>query len=146
MVGEKDRYLLLRAGRYCYHRRQPKDLVSIIGSGFVRIGLNTNDPEIAFRTAKAINRHTEEYWESVARHGAAAKDKDRYDAAVKVARFMGYRYREAGDIATTASLDEIIDRLREIEQVGIEKEHIVTGLAGGASKPEITTSTALNEF
>ena len=146
MAGSDEKNLLCRKGRYYFYRRKPKDIEHVIGSGFVRISLKTDDLEIALRRKKVVAQRTEEYWESVARFGDPERDREKYEAAVKMAQFLGYRYAPAADLAENAELRDLIDRMSAIEAAGIEKEPTVVALAGGVKKPKLTMTGALDEF
>ena len=146
MAGDDEKHLLRRGSRYYFYRRKPKDIEHVIGEGFVKISLKTDNLEIALRRKKVVNQQTEEYWESVARFGDPERDREKYESAVKMAQFMGYRYAEAEDLAENAPLHELVSRMADIKAAGITKEPVVAALAGGVKRPELNMTGALEEF
>ncbi len=132
------KYLIKRGGVYWYCRRVPKHLQSIDTRKTIRETLRTDDLSKALPRLKEINRKTEEYFETLAHSGMSNKEHDRFEQAVRRAKYFGVVYKEVGDIVD-GPLDDLQKRL-EIAEKHIENPAAVEAVLGGAPSPKLSIS------
>jgi len=146
ILGNKRAYIHLRNGRWHYWRRVPKEFSHVDTRVFAKQSLRTDSEEIAIKRAGVVNEATEQYWHDLLAHGGSDA-KEKYQAAVSLARTLGLSYRHAEDIAT-GKLSEIMKRMDMVSKDDPNKisEAKTSAILGGTDKPELTLSHALSEF
>ena len=111
-----NQYLLCRGAYWNYHRRVPKAYRELDTRGIIRIALNTDSLQIARARRDALARADELYWLSL--EAKSPKALDKYEAARQRAMARGFVYIPAEELAVSATLNDILDRLEKIDTKG----------------------------
>jgi integrase len=112
-------YLTRRGGTWFFYRRVPREYAAFDRRKFVfeTTKIKVADDRRGVRAAGVadrINTSLVEYWEGLAA-GETTAAKARYDDACRRARAMGYRYREATELATDQT--DLLSRITELEKI-----------------------------
>lgn len=108
-------YVQLRNGKYQYYRRVPTEVAHLDRRPFVKVSLKTDSEVIARKRVVLVNQATEEYWQNLAHHDQGGA-RERYDAAVRLARSFGFPYQPVHSLAT-GDLGDLVSR---VETVGVK--------------------------
>lgn len=144
-MSKNSDHIRLRRGVWYYYRRVPKEYADIDSRKFVRKSLKTESQDVARRRAEVINAAQEERWETLFTVGNSEDAKKKYDAAVRLARTLGFQYQTAAKLADD-ELANVVARMKAIAEHGIENKPVVAALAGGVDKPRIRLSEGFNTF
>lgn len=144
MRGE-DRYLQKRGRVWQYVRRIPIDVRAHYGKEFLRASLGTQDKKVAFLRRDAMEQADDAYWDDLRLEGKATSVMQRrYEAAVKRARALGYRYVLGADLAASDDMGDILNRLKRIDREGGNSKPLSDALLGRIREPDITFPMAFN--
>jgi integrase len=144
------RHLTKREGFWHYARRVPTAFAELDQRGVVKqsTGIRVaDDPRgiAAQVAADKTDRETMAYWRGLV-DGRSAEARIRYEAARKRARYMGFDYAPADELAERPVVD-ILARLERL--MGTKEGDDPTARAavlGGEPKPEIKLSDLFTEF
>lgn len=144
------RHLTKRDGFWHYARRVPTAFTELDPRGVVKqsTGIRVADDPRGIKAqvaADRIDRETVSYWRGLV-DGRSAEARIRYEAARKRARYMGFDYAPADELADR-SVAEILTRLERL--MGTKEGDDPTARAavlGTEPKPEIKASELFAEF
>nr|WP_033406979.1 hypothetical protein [Kiloniella laminariae] len=108
------------------------------------MSLKTRDYDVALKRADIVNAATETKW----REGLAHTDPDietRYEAAIALARRHGVQYVPL-DVLAAGKLDELVSRMRVLQETGIKNKAVVSSVLGAVDSPKFTWSNAFERF
>jgi integrase len=137
------KYLILVGKKWYYKRRVPEEFRKFDKREFVRISLKTDSYTQALKQVGAVDRATEEYWNTI-EYSQSDDAQKQYQAAIKMARQMGLQYKESVDVAELP-LNQIIHRLKLADQNKDDDAKIAAAL-GGIKKPDLTWISAEKRF
>lgn len=138
------KYIQKRGGKYIYSRRVPSEVAHSEPRRFIRVALKTDDFDEALVRASKINKETQKYFDTLAVNGGGDRERERYEQAIKRARYFGLAYKEADDIAE-GPFDDLQKRL-EIAEKHIENPAAVEAVLGGVPKPAIRLSSVTHLY
>lgn len=148
-AANPDRHLHSRSdGKFRYVRRVPLDALRALREydpehpEVVRRSLNTKEREVARRKRDAMEQADDDYWASLVAGDLPAKEA--YEKAIARAKSLRLEYRPAADLAANATLEELIARIRLIENPA-DKLTAAAAL-GGAGEPTTTLDDAFDVF
>ena len=101
--------------------------------------MDTDSEVTALQRAQALNAILENFWVTVADIDSDDLE-NKYARIVAHARVSGFRYMPAQDVAGTAPISEVINRVDAASV--IHDETVRDTILGGVSKPEISLSKA----
>lgn len=138
-----NQYLKNRNGRWHYRRRVPIEYRDIDPRDTIRTSLKTSSLEVARVRRDALAEADNLYWASLAQQPATKVEPAvaRYRAAKKRAMARGFIYTPVEELAEAAQLEEILQRLHEVDQTTVAKKPESDALLG-AVKP---TSPKISE-
>ena len=123
------------------------------------MALRTNSLEVARLRRDALAEADDEHWALLASSVPGAKQPDRistinrrrYRAACQRAMGRGFAYTPAAELANTAIIDELIERIASVDKVvkstpSSEEQLEVDALLGGVSPPATTVSEAFDLY
>jgi len=108
-----NQYLKCRDGFWSYNRRVPLAYQHLDSRGTIRKALATSSIEVARARRDALASADEAFWKSLADGKTTARSA--YEAARQRAMSKGMIYIPADELASDASLDEIIKRLQSLD-------------------------------
>lgn len=134
-----------RNGHLHLRKRVPRRYALIEPREYVWISLHTDLEDVAKRKAVAVWDEMLEAWEAKL-HGDEGDAEARFEAAKDLAAIRGFRYLPAAQVAKLPR-QELFDRLSRVKRSdgSIDKAE-ATALLGGAEKPQITISKALEHY
>ncbi|MDQ0314879.1 tyrosine-type recombinase/integrase [Amorphus orientalis] len=142
-------FLGRRDGYWCYVRRVPSEITELDGRGIIKLSTRiriADDPR-AIRARKVVarlNAETETYWRDL-RSAETANVSERYRAACRRARALGFDYAPAAEVAER-DLDEIASRLAAAVRAGQSDGVTRPAVLGAVPKPTFRVSTLLEAF
>lgn len=152
--GRVPRHLINRFGIWHYYRRVPARFADVDPRTFVTISLETRDLHRAEKLKGPVEKELEAYWVAL-KKGGSVDARERYVGAIEQARLEGFEYRAIPDLAR-GDTDTLIARIRRLEEIIADRsskepldeseKQSLDALLGGASRPELTFSTALDQF
>lgn len=127
--------------------RVPRRFAHVDPRAQVRRALFTNSEREARAKEPSIRAEFLAYWEAL----AAGENNDAtaaYDAARRLAAARGFSYRTAADLATNASLDDLLRRLEALIRPDgrVASSAECVALLGGVEPPTTKLSEALHEM
>ena len=150
------KWLVRRGGRIHYVRRVPARFSNLDRRDFVTVSCETDDVGRAIVARDKINALTEAYWRALAR-GEDPDARDRYRAAIAIARLHGFSY-EPIDTLRDATVESLLDRIAALETMlnlspdaengrstAREKQE-VNAILGGEKEPGLRLSSLLETF
>jgi len=134
-----DRYLKQRGERWHYVRRVPTKFAELDDRDMIRVALRTGSREIARMRRDALAEADEEHWALLASSvpGASTPERlcsvnrRRYRAACQRAMGRGFAYAPAAELASTALLEDLLER---IAHVNIQPENVASTVEQAASE------------
>ena len=108
-----NQYLKCRDGFWSYNRRVPLTYREIDTRGTIRKALATSSIEVARARRDALAAADEAFWKFLS--GGDTSARNAYEAARSRAMSKGMIYIPADDLASGASLEAIIKRLRAVD-------------------------------
>lgn len=161
-MGKESRHLEFRAGHWHYNRRVPSRYAAFDDRGRIRLSLKTTSFETAKDRRDAMVKADDLYWASLCGNddgegsinsvrARAAVAQRRYEAASNRAMARGFTYAPAEELAKTAALEELVERIRLVEarddgrktkRGAAEAE----ALLGGANLPPVSISEAFDIY
>ncbi len=141
---------LKRAGTWYLVRHVPKEYASLDPRRPVRIstGIAIVDDPKGIRAKVAVGQIAAEldaYWRGLV-DGKSAEARERFDAAQRRARQLGYQYQTNAELSAGFAA-ELFDRLKDLADRGkIEDEAEVAAVLGGESRPDLRISDLVPEF
>ena len=123
---------------YFYYRRVPKAVQHLDRRGVIRISLSTTDEVEARVAARRLDRELEDLWAALAMGHDTTAAFERYEAAVSVAKMLGFSYRPVREIGA-ASIEEIVERVLAAKSRRNEPA-VVEAILGGAPDPDVMVS------
>lgn len=152
-------YLHKRDHVWWYNRRVPKQFAHLDTRGRIRQSLNTTSLEEARVKRDLLCEADERYWAALAGvsvSGEAANDdqvaaaEQRYKSAASRALAVGFSYKPIEELTTSDNLEELLMRLLHIrDRAGVDetpKPHHVEAVLGGAERPKVCVSQALEIY
>lgn len=114
-VQRIDQYLRLRGGTWYYVRRVPKSVRYVEDRKFINQSLQTDSLTTARQRRDVCATADNQRWAEIVpqRFDAGPRDAIQKDMSLR-AKSYGFTYRPAVDIAETADLAELIDRLKAV--------------------------------
>lgn len=144
-----DRHLQKREdGGYRYVRRVPGDALielrrhDVDYPEIIRRSLDTHERDAARAKRDAMEKADNEYWEIAAAGSVPAQEA--YARAVARARSLKVEYRPAGELATTATLDDLLKRLSLVG--GPPDQSTAAAVLGVVATPKHTLDQAFDVF
>lgn len=122
-----------------FQRRVPKDIAHLDKRGTIRQTLKTKDWAVAALKARALNEALEQYWGALQRGEDAATSWDRHEAAVTLARSLGFTYRPAADLVAEGATPQLLERLRAVNKV-LDQPAAVNAVLGTTEAPVLRLS------
>ena len=114
-LSDLDRYLKRRGYSWVYYRRVPSALAELDSRApFVRHALGTRDLAVARRARDVLAAADDELWASLTLGENVDRSRNRYAAALKRVKAMGFGYIPAEELGRSASWDELSSRLEAI--------------------------------
>lgn len=154
-----DSYLHQRNGVWWYNRRVPKKYAHLDTRSRIRKSLETRSVDTARILRDQLVEADNDYWLALALSedsGDASTKQQidaaaaRYRAAQSRAIAAGFPYKPITALANEQRLDDVLERLLEVRdrsgQAEEPKKRDAEALLGGAAKPKITVSTALELY
>lgn len=161
-MGKESRHLEFRAGHWHYNRRVPARYALFDNRKRIRVSLKTTSLEAARERRDAMVKADDLYWASLcgvdgaessaqsarAQHTIAQR---RYEAASNRAMARGFTYSPAEELAKTAALEELVERIRLVESKDSGRKSKreaaeAEALLGGASPPPVSISEAFEIY
>lgn len=136
--------LQVRNGWYYFYKRVPSHVSEYDSKSFVRISLKTKDKFEAQKKAVIYEEEYNKFWQSLIQRGVKADDAD-YKKAIALAHTYGFAYKNAKDIASTSTFQEIIERIKQTTAPTIKHE-AQEALLGAANIPKTQLSECENLF
>lgn len=140
---DADRYLKQRGSRWHYVRRVPSHAQGWDGRQLIQISLKTSSLEVARLKRDALERADELYWSGVADGQAADTAIAVYTAAKKRAQALGFEYFTASTIASSLSVDDIVERVAAVQQT---KGREAPALLGACEEPRLDVRAAMEFY
>ena len=113
----------------------PKHLSHLDTRKEIKISLKTTNHKEALIKAEIYNNQIETFWKSLVQAGNSIGARDKYKAAVQLAKSHGFAYKTADQVAAS-TLDEIVNRL----SVNVDSKNEVDALLGGVNQSQILLS------
>ena len=161
-MDTENRHLKQKRGYWHYQRRVPKRYASFDDRRVVECSLRTKSIEIARLRRDAMEESDNLFWASIAgidgetetpelviRQRAVAQR--RYKAAATRALARGFVYTPAAELAETAGVEELVERLKTVETVDESRKRTaqdaeVEAVLGGLTPPAVTVSEAFEVY
>lgn len=138
-----DHYLKQRGNRWHYVRRLPVDIAHHYSGNILQRSLKTSDLAEAKMRRDAFEEADEAYWQQLRFEGKTTDALERrYEAAVKRAAALSYKYRPIEELAAHGDMEEILRRLETARQEGAENRHVSDALLGLVETPKLTLESA----
>lgn len=146
ILGYNKDHIQLRGGVWHYVRRVPKDYAHLDKRRFAKQSLKTDSEAVAIKRAVVVNDATEQFWRDLLTHGDSGA-KERYAAAIRLARSLGFTYKPVDELAKD-NLIEIANRFDAVIARGPDRipEAVHDAILGTVDKPPLSLSNALEEF
>lgn len=114
-LSHLDRYLKRRGYSWVYNRRVPTTLLALDPRGpVIRQALGTRDLAVARKARDMLVAADDELWASMTLGENTDRSKNKYAAALKRVKAMGFNYVTADELASTATWQELSSRLEAI--------------------------------
>ena len=114
-LSDLDRYLKRRGYSWVYYRRVPSALAELDSRApFIRHALGTRDLAVARRARDVLAAADDELWACLTLGENVDRSRNRYAAALKRVKAMGFGYIPAEELGRSASWDELSSRLEAI--------------------------------
>jgi integrase len=145
-VKSKD-YLHQRpdSGIYFYARKVPKMVQELDGRTVVRKDLGTRDEHTARTQARALNEANEALWASLLAGQNPANAWERYENATRIVAAHGFGYRPTAELLSSASLDEVLDRIEALKP-HLGQKPVVDAMLGTVPEPQIMLSEVWTKY
>lgn len=139
--------LILRGKTWYLKRRVPRRYAAVADAPWIVVTLKTDSREEAERKAGQVWDQYTLGWEARLR-GAGDDARARFDAARDLAQSRGFRFREAAQLASRASLQEVVGRVVASIDSSSGSIRPLDGeaLLGTARRPAMTVTEALAEY
>jgi integrase len=138
-------YLQEIDGRFYYFRRVPKHLKRFDPRAHIKIALKTADRVEAGRLVALQNTAVEKFWRGLVANPSAAGSADAYKEAVATARAHGFAFRNVAQLEEGPVAD-LVERLRALQGKDDAAAARLPALLGGAEKPKMKLSEALDAY
>ncbi|MEQ8829523.1 MAG: integrase [Alphaproteobacteria bacterium] len=151
-MGYEKSHLVLEGGVWKFRRRVPVDLVDVLGRKQIKRSLKTKSRDLAATRAAALDAEIEAQWASLRAGAIASAEDDRmaeFDAAVSLARSIGYEYRPSSVLAAAATTEELLGRIEAAVIAGAARpqSHLVAAaVLGAADQPALTFDRAFGKY
>jgi integrase len=128
-----------------FKRRVPTRFAEFYSSDFVELSLKTDSMDEAEEKAKAIWDQLMNGWQD--REAGQSEDAEkRFEAARRIARTYGFRYRKMAELSQSASQD-VLDRIAVIPTARAKPDqNVAAAVLGAVDAPELTVTTALDRY
>lgn len=137
--------LIKRGSNFSMRRRVPSRYKSVETRQYVWISLHTDSETVARQKMPGAWLNLTEAWEARLAGDTVDAEK-RFEAAKELAAVRGYQYLEANKVAHLKR-DELLERVENSrDSTGKVDTLEATATLGGANKPEITITKALEVF
>lgn len=146
-LNPKDRkYIVDRGdGRLYYSRRVPVHAAEEMGKKKLFLSLKTTDMVMAVKNAAVLTAKLEALWQSLAANGKQGAE-DKYKRAVKMARFHGFEYKTANEIAEEGAAS-VMQRVDALRRGAAKPPGMAThALLGGIQKPQLLLKDCFAAF
>ncbi len=155
-MRDLDQFLLNRNGRWHYIRRVPQCYAHLDTRNIIRTSLRTASLEVARARRDALVEADDHFWVSLGAEndlglsellvGQTANALQRYEVAKRRAMARGYIYTPVNELAETAQLQELIERLTHVGKQTINQGVEAEAVLGGAQMPTVSITDALNIY
>ncbi|PQA89665.1 DUF6538 domain-containing protein [Hyphococcus luteus] len=137
--------VIMREGTYYLKRRVPRRYEGVESRNTIWMSLHTDSESIARGKADRAWAHLTEAWEARLA-GDSSEARERYSAALELARLRGFHYLDRNEIALLP-IEQLMERVEAIQNDGGNSDSIeATALLGVAEKPKITVEGALEDY
>lgn len=144
--SDPDRYLLKRDGHFHYKRRVPLTLVHLDERApMIRASLKTMDLALARAKRDLMEEADNALWASMLNELPADPARQRHLAAMRRVEALGFTYRSAAQLASSSSLDEIVERFATIWETRPPARD-QDALTGVVETPAVTVSDAFDIY
>lgn len=145
-MEQNDRYLKQRGRRWHYVRRLPIDVAHHYPKSIIQRSLKTNDLAEARVLRDALDSADEAYWQSLRLDGQSTDAAERrYEAAVKRAEGLRYKYREISDLIAADDLGDVLGRISDVRRSGGDGQ-TASALLGRVQRPDVTLQKAFEKI
>lgn len=134
-------YIQSKNGWHYYRRKVPTYIRHLDSRKEVKISLKTKDNGEAIRRAQIYNDQIENFWKALVKSGSAEGSRQKYIAAVQLAKSYGFAYKTPYELAASP-LEEIMERLSHEARTEGQTE----ALLGGADKPKVRLSDCNSQY
>lgn len=134
-------YIHQRGEWWHYRRKVPKVIAHLDIREEVNVTLGTKDKKQAMIKAEIYSTHFENYWRSLNETDTTQIKKQKYQAAVALAKAHGFAYKTTAQIAT-ASLNELVERLQVSDKNMAQTEAVL----GAVEQPQIMLSECIDKY
>lgn len=155
LMRNLDQYLQLRANRWHYVRRVPKEYSDIDKRGVIRKSLGTESLELARMKRDELAKADEVYWRDLSAkmtmHGTEDPNSldvfKKYERARAIAMAHGFSYKKI-DLLREAPLQEILLRVEALEKGHgeIAPKEVADALLGTIAQPKVTITQAFEIY
>ncbi|HEV7344129.1 MAG TPA: DUF6538 domain-containing protein [Devosia sp.] len=129
---------------YFYVRRVPRHMADLDGRKVIRESLGTRSENEAATLSAQIDKDVEAYWAALLAGHNPTDSRARYEAAIALARSLGFVYRSAADIVKMGPA-ETMKRLKFLEDK-VAKPKIVEAVMGTAPGSVLTLHTLVSTY
>lgn len=137
------RYLKERRSNWHYVRRVPAHIAFIDDRGTIQTSLKTRSLEVAKLRRDAHERADDLFWQGLASGDGAERAAAAYEATLARARVLGFEYKAAADLVTTATVEDLLRRL-DAAHKGSKQD--VVASTGGAESPRLSVEKAMEFY
>lgn len=147
-MNEIDKYLVLRKGNnYYFQRTVPTKVREFDGRKMILATLKTQDVNLARKKRDEMVALTDGYWNSLLSEGGNTGNKLDFETAMERAKLLRVDYIQAQDLATKATINELVTRISQLETNSIPENHIDTHtLLGVPDRPKNTISEVFKVY
>lgn len=142
MARDSMRYLKQRGDKWHYVRRVPEHFSHLDNRGTIRVSLKTASLDVAKLRRDAHERADDLFWQGIALDDPTRNAHAAYEAARARAIALGFEYKAAVDLATSAPLEEIIRRVA----IAHAAPRDTAAVLGGVDQPKLTVRQAMKLY
>lgn len=124
-------------------RRVPSDLEGHYSNPVIRKSLKTTDLAEAQMRRDAMEVADEAYWTTLRLEGRSTDlDQRKYEAASQRAKALSYKYMTAEELASSASVEDLVSRIEYLTSTKSTKKADADALLGRIEKPSVGLNDA----
>ncbi|WP_156585843.1 tyrosine-type recombinase/integrase [Ensifer sp. Root31] len=137
------RYLKPRGSKWHYIRRVPANFAHIDGRGLIQASLKTSSLDVAQLRRDALERADDLFWLGLSHEHPEDNTHTRYQAAKARAVALGFEYKGVVDIADSAPIAEVVQRLAVAAAAPARDREAVLGVEG---QPKLTVRKVMKLY